>query len=85
MHFVRKKDGSWARKSSVPPSEVDVSLDNGSSEDKEYEDQDVEGRTSEKANVTRIPSTGGVRARADANHRSLIGLDDSETSDNLNA
>ena len=52
MHFVRKKDGSWARKSSVPPSEVDVSSDNGSFEDEEYEDQDVEGRTVEKANVT---------------------------------
>ena len=52
MHFVRMKDGSWARKSSVPPSEVDVSSDNGSSEDEEYEDQDVQGRTSEKANVT---------------------------------
>ena len=85
MHFVRMKDGSWARKSSVPPSEVDVSSDNGSSEDEEYEDQDVEGRTSEKANVTRIPSTGGVRARALTNHPSLIGPDDSEASHNLNA
>ena len=37
MHFVRKKDGSWARKSVVPSSEVDVSSDNGSSEDDETE------------------------------------------------
>ena len=37
MHFVRKKDSSWARKSSVSPSKVDVSLDNGSSQDEEYE------------------------------------------------
>ena len=85
MHFVRKKYGSWAKKSSVPPSEVGVSSDNGSSEDEEYEDQDVDCITSEKANVTRIPSTGGVRARADANHPSLIRPDDSEASDNLNA
>ena len=85
MHFVRKKDGSWARKSSVPPSEVDVSSDNRSSEDEEYEDQDVQGRTHAKANVTQIPSTGGVRARALTNHPSLIGPDDSEASDNLNA
>ena len=85
MHFVRKKYGSWAKKSSVPPSEVGVSSDNGSSEDEEYEDRDVKWRTSEKENVTRIPSTGGVRARADANHPSLIGPNDSEASDNLNA
>ncbi|KAJ9672799.1 hypothetical protein PVL29_026148 [Vitis rotundifolia] len=84
MHFVRKKDGSWARKSSVPPSEVDVSSDNGSSEDEEIEDQDVEGRTSEYANVTRIPSTGGVRDRADVNHPSLVGTNDSQALDNLN-
>ena len=37
MHFVRKKDGSWARKSVVPSSEVDVSSDNGSSEDDKTE------------------------------------------------
>ena len=85
MHFVRKKDGSWARKSSVPPSEVDVSSDNGPSKDEEYEDQDVQGRTHAKANVTRIPSTGGVRDRALTNHPSLIGPPDSEASDNLSA
>ena len=52
MHFVREKDGSWARKSVVPPLEVDVSSDNGSSEDVENENQAVEARTSENANVT---------------------------------
>ncbi|KAJ9693409.1 hypothetical protein PVL29_012259 [Vitis rotundifolia] len=71
--------------SSVLPSEVDVSSDNGPSQDKEYENQDVEGRTSENANVTRIPSTGGVRARADANHPSQIAKNDAKASDNLNA
>ena len=31
MNFMYKKDGLWGRKSSVSPSEVDVSSDNGSS------------------------------------------------------
>ncbi|KAJ9689237.1 hypothetical protein PVL29_014749 [Vitis rotundifolia] len=74
MHFVWKKDGSWAKKSSVPSSEVD-----------ENENQDVEVRPSENANVTPIPSKDGVRARADADHPSQIGRNDAEASDNLKA
>nr|CAN67399.1 hypothetical protein VITISV_025965 [Vitis vinifera] len=62
IHFVQKKDGSWERKSSVPPSEVYVSSDNGLSQDEEYENQDVEARTSENANVTSIPSKDGAEA-----------------------
>ena len=90
LHFstyilLRKKDGSWAKKSFVPPSEVDVSLDNRSSQDEEYENQDVEGRTSENANVTPIPSKNGVGVRTDAYHPSQIGRNDVEASDNLNA
>ena len=70
IHFVRKKDGSWERKSSVPPSEVYVSSDNEFSQDEEYENQDVEARTSENANVTSIPSKDGVGAKANTYHPS---------------
>ena len=41
MHLVKKKNGSWERNSSVTPLEVDVSSNNGSSQDEEYENQDV--------------------------------------------
>ena len=83
MHFVRKKDGSWARKSVVSPSEVDVSSDNGSSEDDENENQTIEARTSENENVTPIPSKEGVGATMDAYHPSHIGRNEAEASDNL--
>ena len=85
MHFVRKKYGSWARKSVVPPSEVDVSSDNGSSEDDENENQAIEARTSENENVTPIPSKEGVGATTDAYHPSHIGRNEAEASDNLTA
>ncbi|WKA00236.1 hypothetical protein VitviT2T_018615 [Vitis vinifera] len=85
MHFVRKKDGSWARKFVVPPLEVDVSSDNRSSEDDENENQAVEARTSENANMTPIPSKEGVRATTDAYHPSHIGWNEAEASDNLTA
>ncbi|KAJ9671085.1 hypothetical protein PVL29_027195 [Vitis rotundifolia] len=62
MHFVRKKYGSWERKSFVPPSEVDVSSKNGSSQDE----------ASENANMTAIPSKDGVGAMAVADHPSQI-------------
>ena len=55
MHFVRKKYGSWARKSFVPSSKVDLSSDNRSFEYDENENQVVEARTSENENVTPIP------------------------------
>ncbi|KAJ9691536.1 hypothetical protein PVL29_013652 [Vitis rotundifolia] len=74
MHFVRKKNGSWERKSSVPPSE-----------DEEYKNQDVEARTSKNANVTPIPLKDGVGARVDAYHPSQIGRNEAETSNNLTA
>ncbi|WJZ87432.1 hypothetical protein VitviT2T_006811 [Vitis vinifera] len=83
MHFFRKKYGSWARKSSIPLSKVDVSLDNGSSENDENENQAIEARTSENANVTPIPSKEGVGATADAYHPSQIGRNEAEASDNL--
>ena len=41
MHFVSKKYSLWGRKSSMPPSEVDVSSNDGSSQEEEYENQDV--------------------------------------------
>ena len=71
MHFVRKnKKGQWKGKSSIAYSEVDVSLDNGFSQDEEYENQDIEGRSSENANVTPIPSKDGIRATTVADHPS---------------
>ena len=85
MHFVRKKYGSWARKSVVPPSEVDVSSDNGSSEDDENENQAIEARTSENENVTPIPSKEGVGATTDAYPPSHIGRNEAKASDNLTA
>ena len=60
MHFVRKKYSLWGRKSSVPPSEVDVSSNDGSSQEEEYENQDVQGRVTENENVTAIPLNDGV-------------------------
>ena len=62
---------------------MDVSSDNGSSEDVENENQVVEARTSENANVTPIPSKEGVRATTDAYHPSHIGRNEAEASDNL--
>ncbi|KAJ9691724.1 hypothetical protein PVL29_013801 [Vitis rotundifolia] len=58
MHFVLNKDGSWERKSSVPPSEVDVSSNDGSF-DEENENEDVEGRGTENENAIEIPSNDG--------------------------
>ena len=64
---------------------MDVSSDNGSSEDVENENQVVEARTSENANVTPIPSKEGVRATTDAYHPSHIGRNEAEALDNLSA
>ncbi|KAJ9671234.1 hypothetical protein PVL29_027294 [Vitis rotundifolia] len=83
MHFVRKKDGSWQKKSSILHSEVDVFSDNGSSKEEEYESQDVEARTFQNANVTPIPSKDGVGVREDAYHPSQIGRNAAEALDNL--
>ena len=47
-----------------------MSLDNGFSQDEEYENQDIEGRSSENANVTPIPSKDGIRATTVADHPS---------------
>ena len=90
IHFdacilLEKKNGSWARKLYVPPSEVDVSSNNGSSEYDKNENQAVEARTSKNANVTPILSKEGVEAMADACHPSQIGWNEVEASDNLTA
>ncbi|KAJ9673095.1 hypothetical protein PVL29_026395 [Vitis rotundifolia] len=53
--------------------------------EKEYENQDVEKRGSENANVIEILSNDGVRAMAVADHPSQIGRNEAEASDNLNA
>ena len=60
-----------------------MSSDNGSSEDDENENQTVEARTSENANVTPILSKKGVRATAYAYHPSHIFRNEAEASDNL--
>lgn len=84
MHFVRKKDGSWGRKSSVLPSKVDVSLDDGAST-KENENDNVEGRHTENKNATELPSNDGIGAKAVANHPSQTARNEAKASDNLNA
>ncbi|KAJ9685258.1 hypothetical protein PVL29_017332 [Vitis rotundifolia] len=49
--------------SSVPPSKVDVSSNDGSSQEEEYKNQDVERRGYENANVIAIPSNDETRLR----------------------
>ena len=70
MQFVHKIDGLWEMKSTVPPSEVYVSSDEGFSKDEEYENQDVEERGTENKNVTAIPSNDDVGATTVTNSRS---------------
>ena len=62
-----------------------MSLDNKSFQDKEYENQDVEGKCSKNANVTAISSNDGVGATSVAYHPSQIGRNETEASDNVNA
>ena len=57
-------------KSTVPPSEVYVSSDDGFSKDEEYENQDVEERGTENKNVTTIPSNDDVGATTVTTSRS---------------
>ncbi|KAJ9691721.1 hypothetical protein PVL29_013798 [Vitis rotundifolia] len=62
MHFVCNKDGSWEGKSFMPPSDVDVSSNNGSS-DEENENEDIEGRGAENENAIEISSNDGQEQR----------------------
>ena len=59
MHFLSNKDGSWKRKSFVPPSEVDVSSDDGSS-DEENENEGIEERGIENENATDYYSKSAI-------------------------
>ena len=84
LHFLSNKDGSWERKSFVPPLEVDVSSDDGSSNE-ENENEGIEERGIENENATEIPLNNGTGAKAVANHSSQIARNEAEASYNLNA
>ena len=84
MHFVHNKDGSLERKSFVPPSELDMSSDDKSSNE-ENENDDVKGRCIENKNETKIPSNNGAGVKAVANHSLKITRKEVEASNNLNA
>ncbi|RVX16827.1 Lysine histidine transporter 2 [Vitis vinifera] len=85
MHFVRRKMVHGQGSLPFPPQRLMSLQTMGPPTMKNMKIRMYREELMQKQMSHKIPSTGGVRARALTNHPSVIGPDDSEASDNLNA